>query len=371
MNTKTLHISVVDCVATYQKRDGDIVCGNKTKYEIKFTFDAEWDAYTVKTARFIWNGGYLDVSFTGDLCIVPAIYGADQVEVGVYVGESIHTTTGAIIPAKRSILCSGGTSHPESSGGGDASGGSNVILDTTLTLAGCAADARAVGERLAELEDRIGEGGGSGGGSVDSDLADRLAKLEADFNYTEIAITSLTASPKTIEVGWAGRIDFAWKTNKVPTELRWLGAVIDATKTSTYITKYADGKPSKNSYSLSATDERGKTVSKNVDVNSYYGVYYGVAAAKSSYDSAFILGLTKSLQSSRATSFTANAGSGQYIYFCAPASFGSCTFKVGGFEGGFSLVKTISFKNTYGVEVNYNIYRSDNASLGSTSVAVS
>ncbi len=102
---KILHVSVVGKVATYQNRDGDIVCGN-SDYQIVFAFDSDWDAYNEKTARFIWNGRYIDVDFTGDTCPVPIIKGTTLVEIGVYAGD-LSTTTSAIIPAKRSILCGG------------------------------------------------------------------------------------------------------------------------------------------------------------------------------------------------------------------------------------------------------------------------
>lgn len=100
---KILHISVQDKIAIYQKRDGDIVGGN-SDYQVKFTFDDEWDAHTEKTARFIVNGQFTDVEFTGDTCQVPIITSADSVSVGVYAGD-LCTTTPATIPAKRSILC--------------------------------------------------------------------------------------------------------------------------------------------------------------------------------------------------------------------------------------------------------------------------
>lgn len=104
---KTLHIAVADTRATYQKRDGNIVCGNKEKYQIAFTFDSEWDAYETKTARFTWRGQVQDVIFTGDTCDVPSIYGTDRVLVGVYAGDLI-TTTPAVIECELSILCQGG-----------------------------------------------------------------------------------------------------------------------------------------------------------------------------------------------------------------------------------------------------------------------
>ncbi len=98
-----LHVDVVNKIATFQKRGGYIVCGN-SDYKIKFSFDSEWSDYTEKTARFIWNGRFTDVDFTGAFCPVPIIYDATEVEVGVYAGE-LKTTTSAFIGCYRSILC--------------------------------------------------------------------------------------------------------------------------------------------------------------------------------------------------------------------------------------------------------------------------
>lgn len=85
-----------------------IVCGN-SDYIAVFDFDAEWDAYPTKTARFIWNGKYADVVFTGNECSFPIITNAVGVEVGVYAGD-LHTTTAAAIDTTESILCRNG--HP-------------------------------------------------------------------------------------------------------------------------------------------------------------------------------------------------------------------------------------------------------------------
>lgn len=109
---KTLHIAVVNKVATYTLRDGALVCGNKD-YQISFTFDSEWDGITTKTARFIWGGLYYDQEFTGSTCQVPMITGTDEVQVGVYAGD-LYTTTPAAIPCQRSILCGTDSPHPES-----------------------------------------------------------------------------------------------------------------------------------------------------------------------------------------------------------------------------------------------------------------
>jgi hypothetical protein len=82
--------------------DTCIVCGN-SDYVAVFDFDAEWDAYEVKTARFIWGGTYTDVAFAGNECPVPVIPDAVSVLVGVFAGE-LHTTTAAAVGVRRSIL---------------------------------------------------------------------------------------------------------------------------------------------------------------------------------------------------------------------------------------------------------------------------
>ena len=86
--------------------DTHIVCGN-SDYIAVFDFDEEWDAYETKTARFIWNGKYTDVVFTGTKCPVPVITGAFGVLVGVYAGD-LHTTTAATVDTEKSILCRNG-----------------------------------------------------------------------------------------------------------------------------------------------------------------------------------------------------------------------------------------------------------------------
>ena len=107
----TLHVSVANKIATYALRDGTIVCGN-SDYVIKFTFDSEWDAYEVKTARFIWNGKYFDQEFTGNECSVPVIRDTTKLSIGVYAGD-LSTTTPAVIECVKSILCESTSPQPE------------------------------------------------------------------------------------------------------------------------------------------------------------------------------------------------------------------------------------------------------------------
>jgi hypothetical protein len=53
-----------------------------------------------------------------------------------------------------------------------------------------------------------------------------------------------------------------------------------------------------------------------------------------------------------------------------PSRFGTCAFTVGGFTGGFQMIATIAFTNASGYTENYDIYRSDYAKLGNTTVTV-
>ena len=83
-----------------------IVCDN-SDYTAVFDFDAEWDEYTTKTARFVYGGKYTDVVFSGNECPVPVIQDTRAVTVGVFAGD-LHTTTPAYFACVPSILCCNG-----------------------------------------------------------------------------------------------------------------------------------------------------------------------------------------------------------------------------------------------------------------------
>lgn len=81
----------------------EYVCGNDD-FIVRFDFDAEWDDFVHKTARFISNGAYADVVFSGNECAVPVHSGTNTILCGVYAGD-LRTTTPALIGARKSILC--------------------------------------------------------------------------------------------------------------------------------------------------------------------------------------------------------------------------------------------------------------------------
>lgn len=100
-----IKISVKNKVAI-RTNDTSYICGN-SDFIVKFDFDTEWETYDTKTARFSYDGRYIDVIFTGSECKIPVISDIYVFYVGVYAGN-LHTTTPARVSCRKSILCGGG-----------------------------------------------------------------------------------------------------------------------------------------------------------------------------------------------------------------------------------------------------------------------
>lgn len=100
-----LHIDVKNKIATFQKRDGCIVCGN-SGYELKVNFDSEWDNVQDVQAVFIVKGQVVarPLLESGE-CDVPIIRNAEKVVVGICSERAGMATTATEIPCKKSILC--------------------------------------------------------------------------------------------------------------------------------------------------------------------------------------------------------------------------------------------------------------------------
>lgn len=101
----TINIEVKNKIARQTSKEA-YVCGN-SDFVIVFAFDAEWDAYNAKTARLKYNGKYQEVVFMGNECPVPIISNTNNIQIGVYAGD-LHTTTPAVVQARKSILCGDG-----------------------------------------------------------------------------------------------------------------------------------------------------------------------------------------------------------------------------------------------------------------------
>lgn len=104
---KEINITIRDKIAENVSGSG-YVCGN-SDYTVVFDFDAEWDEFDTKTARFVkQDKTFTDVVFNGNQCPMPILSNTYNIYVGVFAGD-LHTTTPAHISAKKSILCDGGT----------------------------------------------------------------------------------------------------------------------------------------------------------------------------------------------------------------------------------------------------------------------
>ena len=149
------------------------------------------------------------------------------------------------------------------------------------------------------------------------------------------------------------------------------GVNIDDFSDTGIITLTGNSYSSNKTWVLSVTDDKGKTATKNATLQFLNRIYYGVAEIPSTIDNNFLFGLTNMLSNTKARKITVNPSSGYYIWYACPSRLGSCNFKVGGFDGGFELYSTFSHTNSNGYQENYYIYKSDNPSLGNTTVEVS
>lgn len=189
------------------------------------------------------------------------------------------------------------------------------------------------------------------------------------FVKNTISISSFTASPSQAELGSkVASVTLKWAVNMTPTEL-----YLDDVAQGVGLTSLTDSteRSSNKTWTLKAVDDQGESATKSATLSFLNGAYYGAAAQPESIDSTFILGLSKTLTSSRARTITVNAGTDQHIWYAVPARLGACKFAVGGFEGGFDLVETLDFTNASGYTESYYVYRSGQTSLGETRVVIS
>lgn len=191
-----------------------------------------------------------------------------------------------------------------------------------------------------------------------------------EFNYKPITINSFTNDKNTLEMGTkVTEITLNWTLSKNPKTMTIDSESITpvSTRTKTYS---GQNITTNKTYTLKVTDEKDATATKTTSISFVNGVYWGAKAAPSNYDSAFILGLSKALQGSKGKTFTVDAAAGQHIFYAVQSRYGTCTFNVGGFDGGFTKVATIEFTNSSGYTESYDIYKSVNAGLGNTTVTV-
>ena len=225
------------------------------------------------------------------------------------------------------------------------------------------------------IDDTVGDGVTTKTWSADKlyDLEQRIADLEyipieivAFFLYNPLAeigssVASVQLSYSLSQVPAQAKLDD--RTESVNTQwgvFAWSGSsMIRTNKTWTF--QVADARMVQQEQWVTATATLTFTNK----------VLYGAAAVPTTLNDTFLNSLpTRTLSTTKIGNFSVTAGDGQYIWYALPTSYGECTFTVGGFTGGFSLISTQNHTNESGETVEYRIYRSDNANLGSTTVTV-
>jgi len=220
--------------------------------------------------------------------------------------------------------------------------------------------------------------GNKADGSAITDLNSQLNYIRTQIASILIIIGGIPSTPFTaslvanVSIAEAGTIInsiiFTWSyAGGVPTSQQFEGTTLDnALRTKTYTTPVSTNK----TFTLSAVAPDSSVKTSTASIKFFNGIYYGVSSSVS-YDNTLVKSLTKVLSDIKGRTINVNAaGETDYIYYCIPSRLGAITFTVGGFEGGLGLVSTIQFTNANGFTESYDIYRSDNAGLGSTTINI-
>ena len=205
-------------------------------------------------------------------------------------------------------------------------------------------------------------------GGADGRL-DTLESQISDILYKAISITSFTSSVGTAVMGsTVDNVTLSWATSKTPVTLTLDGVTLGSEETSKALT--GQGITSQKTWTLKATDERGAVSEKTTTLYFRNYVIY-MAATSEELAGGIPEDAVKVLSDNKARSFTVNAGEGEYIWYLVPKRLGTCSFKVGGFDGGFVLFSdSASVVNEAGYSEEYYVYVSSNPSLGVTTVEV-
>lgn len=193
-----------------------------------------------------------------------------------------------------------------------------------------------------------------------------LDNLFAKVYYVPISISSMSVSPSTTiyEVGTTiSELVFTWALNKTPTSQTFNGdTVANNVTTYTYDTAFTTNK----TFTLNVSDGT-QSATKSVNIQFQNQIFFGGASEPNEYNSAFILGLSNSKfnNSTYKGSYTITAGAGQYAYICCPKSWNiPSTCKIGGFSTELVKENSISFTNSSGGVVVYDIVRTTHTGLG-------
>lgn len=188
--------------------------------------------------------------------------------------------------------------------------------------------------------------------------------------YVPLTISFITNANTTLERGnVVANPVFTWYYSKdiIQQDIDGEILTVDA-RNYTYNGNITNNK----TFTLTANDG-AKDFSKSVSFSFYDAIYSTSASLADVINSEFITGFkNKKLSNNCKGDYTINCVDGEYIYFAIPSSIANnLVFYCGGFEGGFELVAdNVNIENIYNVTCEYDVYRSNNHSLGQTTITI-
>ena len=147
------------------------------------------------------------------------------------------------------------------------------------------------------------------------------------------------------------------------------GVKVDLGGNSIRSFRYSETFDTNRTFTLTAYDGKD-TKTKSITIKFCDRVFWGTSIIPEQYNATFLDKLTYELSDVKNRTINVQANANQYIYYSVPSSYGTCTFSVNGFIGGFEKVATTSYINQYGNVEVYDIYKSENPSLGKTTVVI-
>lgn len=116
------------------------------------------------------------------------------------------------------------------------------------------------------------------------------------------------------------------------------------------------------------TETKGASCTVYFSNERAWGIGGGGLVSQAGIDSVMAQNKDRPATETKAHSFTVRTGPGQYVYLILAARLGIPIFNVGGFDGGFILEGTTPWTNAAGFTEPYNVLRSLNPNLGTTTV---
>lgn len=194
---------------------------------------------------------------------------------------------------------------------------------------------------------------------INTRLDDVIKQVNEILNPFDI--DTLTIDPLIAQIGSTVSVTIRWSYNQdIKTQ------TINDEEIETSLREITYDLISENTdYVLNATSNNDIDKTKTVSLKFYNGIYYG-KSNNTDYDAQLINSLTKVLSDSKNRTITVDASDGEYIYYCVPTRLGECNFDVGGFD----KVATIDYINSDNYTEQYDIYKSNNAGLGNTTITI-